>query len=218
MADRLATMGTWVIGLLIVSLIWYPMMWSALMISASERYLGRHIETGEAIRRAFGKFGTLFACWIAKWLILILGLFLLLIPWFYFIARYFAVPATTLFENRGIGESFRRSSQLSIGQKGRILGTLLLAWAIIFGISFAVSMVVSIILVASLATRGADAMSGTSSLLLQLPNMFAYILGLPIIVITQTLLYYDVRIRQEGYDIELMSAQLGGAGTEVAAH
>ena len=217
-ANDPGAMGTMFIGLGIVSIVWYPVMWGALMVSASERYLGRNIETGEAVRRAFTRFGPLVGSWLAKWFIILLGAFLLIVPAFYFIARYFAIPATVLFENRGVGDSLGRSSQLSIGQKGRILGTLCLAWAILFGISFAVSMVVGIIFGVAIASGGVDAMNSTSSLLLQLPSIFAYILGLPIIVIAETLLYYDVRIRQEGYDIELMSAQLGGAVTEVAAH
>jgi hypothetical protein len=206
------------IGIMLISIFWYPVMWGALMLSASERYLGRDIETGDALKRTFSKFGSLVGSQLAKWFIVGLGAFLLVIPAFYFLARYFAVPATVLFEKRGVADSLRRSSQLSIGQKGRILGTLALAWAILLGISFAVQMVVSIIFLATIASRGGDAVTGTSSLLLQLPSMFAYILGLPIVVITETLLYYDVRIRQEGYDIELMSAQLASVPTGVAAH
>lgn len=217
-ADDPGATGTVFIAIGLISIFWYPVMWGALMVSASERYLGRDIETGDAIRRAFGKFGSLLASQLVKWVIIMLGLFLLIVPGFYFIARYFAIPATVLFENAGVGESLRRSSQLSIAQKGRILGTLCLAWAILFGISIAVSMVVGIIFGVAMASGGVDAMNSTSSLLLQLPSILAYILCLPIIVITETLLYYDVRIRQEGYDIELMSAQLEGAGTGVAAH
>ena len=213
-----AALGFGFMAIFVVSVLWYPVMWGALMLSASERYLGRDIETGEAVRRAFGKFGALFGSWLVKWLLVMVGFFLLIIPGFYFIARYFAIPATVLFEDRGVGDSLARSSQLSIGQKGRILGTLALAWAILFGISFAVTMVVSIIAGVLMFRGGPDAMTGSSSLLLQLPGMLAYIFGLPIIVITETLLYYDARIRQEGYDIELMSAQLERAGTGAPAH
>jgi predicted neutral ceramidase superfamily lipid hydrolase len=220
--DNTAVIGFLVIALGAVFLFWYPVMWGALMLSVSERYLGRSIETGEAMGRAFGRFGPLVGSWLAKWFVIflgfILGFFLLGAPGFYLVTRWFAVPATVLLEDRGVAESFRRSSQLSAGQKGRIFGTLCLSWLILFGISIAVSMVVMTILIAVVATRGPDAMGGTSSLLTQLPSLFAYILGLPITVITQTLLYYDARIRQEGYDIELMSAQLGGAANGVATH
>jgi hypothetical protein len=210
--------GVMMLGVLVMSLVWYPVMWGALMVSASERYLGREIEAGEAIRRAFSRFGSLIGATLAKWALITLGVFLLIFPMFYFLARYFAIPATVVIENRSAGEALRRSSQLSINQKGRILGTLLLAWAILIGISMAVSMLVVIIVGLMMAGGDAEAVSGTSSMLLQLPSIFAYILGLPVIVITETLLYYDARIRQEGFDIELMSAQLGGPEARVATH
>ena len=211
-------MGLTFIAIGLVTILWYPVMWGALMLSASERYLGREIETGEAVRRAFGKFGTLLGSWVAKWVIVTIGFFLLIVPGFYFIARYFAIPATVLFENRGVGDSLNRSSQLSIGQKGRILGTLALAWMILFGIVFAFSMVVGVIVGVATLRSGGEPIDGTSALLMQLPGIFSYILGLPIIVIVETLLYYDARIRQEGYDIELMTARLGSADTGVPAH
>lgn len=216
--DDPGAMGLTFLGLMLISMLWYPVMWGALMLSASERYLGRDIETGEAVRRAFGKFGALLGSWIVKWLLIVIGFFLLIVPGFYFIARYFAIPATVLFENRGVGDSLGRSSQLSIGLKGRILGTLALAWAILFGIVFAISMVVGIIMGVAMVRSGGTTMTGTSSLLMQLPGIFSYILGLPVIVIAETLLYYDARIRQEGYDIELMTARLERAGTGVPAH
>ncbi len=207
-----------IIALALVSFLWYPVMWGALMVSASERYLGRDIETGAAVGRAFGRFGSLVGSWLAKWCIVFLGAFFLLIPMFYFLARFFAVPAASLLENRGVGAGFSRSSQLSVNQKWRILGTLFLAWAILFAISIAISMVVGIIVGVAVARGDADATTTSSSLLLQLPGMLAYIVGLPIVVIAETLLYYDARIRQEGFDIEILSAQLAGAGAPVPAN
>ncbi len=202
----------------LISLLWYPVMWAALMVSISERYLGRDIEAGDAIRRAFGRFGSLLGATLAKWALIMFGFFLLFFPMFYFMARYFAIPATVVIENQSAGQALRRSSQLSINQKGRILGTLLLAWAILIGISMAVSMLVAVVVGVMLAGGDVEAITGTSSMLLQLPSIFAYILGLPVIVITETLLYYDARIRQEGYDIELMSAQLAGPEARAATN
>jgi hypothetical protein len=77
--------------------------------------------------------------------------------------------------------------------------------------SVALGMVVLIILAGVMLTRGADSLTPTPSLLTQLPNVVVYIFGLPLTVIIETLLYYDMRIRQEGYDIEVMSEQLAGS-------
>jgi hypothetical protein len=220
--ESTALIGLLSIAVGLVSLLWYPVMWGALTVLASERYLGREIEPGDAIRRAFGRYASLLGSMTAKWAIVFFTMFfswiLLFVPTFYLLVRWFAIPATVVLENRGVGASFSRSSQLSINQKMRIFGTLFLAWMIVIVVAVAVFMLVLIIVGMTMAGGDAEALSGTSSMMLQLPSIFAYILLLPIVIITETLLYYDVRIRQEGYDIELMSAQLPGVGAGVAAN
>ena len=216
--ENMALVGVAGAGLVVVALVWYPMVWGALQISVSERYLGRDIDTGAALARSFSKFGSVLGSWYAKWIIVIIGFFLAIIPGFYFLTRFFAIPAVALFEDRGVGASLGRSSQLAIGQKWRILGTIALSWLILVAISIAMSMIVLIIMAIAFAKRGPEAMTPSSSLLTQLPSLFAYIVGLPITVIVHTLLYYDARIRQEGFDIEIMSQQLGTAGVTDPAH
>ena len=216
--ENMAVVGGAGFALVVVALVWYPMVWGALQISVSEHYLGRDIDTGAALARSFASFGRVLGSWYAKWIIIILGFFLLFFPMFYFIARFFAVPATTLLEGRGVGESLGRSGQLAIGHKWRILGTMALSWLILVAISIAASMIVLVVMGIAFAQRGPEAMTPSSSLLMQLPSMFSYIVGLPITVIVQTLLYYDARIRQEGFDIEIMSQQLENAGVKVPAH
>ena len=208
--DPLAIYGAmWPV--LLISIFWYPIMWGAMTVSASERYLGRDIDAGEAVKRAFGRFGTLLGAMLVKWIVIVFGFFLI-IPGFYFIARFFAVPATVMFENNGVGGALGRSGQLSIGHKGRILGTLVLSWLIMFAILIAFSMVMGIILGITMVRSGGEAATNpTSSMLMQLPGTIAYILALPVVVITEVLLYYDARIRHEGYDIELMNMRLASA-------
>ena len=205
-------------GLVVVALVWYPMVWGALQLSVSEHYLGREIDTGVALARSFAKFGSVLGSWYAKWIIVMIGFFLAIVPGFYFLARFFAVPATVLLEGQGVGTALGRSGQLAIGHKWRILGTMALSWLILVAISIAASMIVLIVMGIAFAKRGPEAMTPSSSLLTQLPTLFAYIVGMPITVIVHTLLYYDARIRQEGFDIEIMSQQLEDSGMKVPAH
>ncbi len=210
------------IGLLVYIFFVYPILRGALTVSVSERYLGRPIEAGEALQRAFSRSGAVVGSWLVKWIVItlgwVLGFFLLGAPGFYFLTRWFAVPATALLEQRSVGQALSRSSQLSVNRKWRILGTLALSWLILIGLSIAVSMVALTILGIAIASSGPDAITGTSSMLMQLPSILGYIIGLPIVVTVEVLLYYDERIRQEGYDIELMSAQLAHAGSGAAPH
>ena len=209
-------------GITVVSLFWYPVMWGALTVSVSERYLGRDIQAGDALRRALGRYGALLGAVLAKWVIISLSMIiswiLLFFPTGYLLARFFAVPATVVLENTGVGQSFRRSGQLSIKQKLRIFGTLFLSWAIVIGISVAIYLLMLSLLGIPLLAADPEDVAATSSMVLQLPSIVMYILLVPIIIIVETLLYYDARIRQEGYDIELMSAQLAGPEARVATN
>jgi hypothetical protein len=41
----------------------------------------------------------------------------------------------------------------------------------------------------------------------------AIVLVYPFLAVVSTLLYYDLRVRKEGFDLEVMSRELGAAGT-----
>jgi len=55
---------------------------------------------------------------------------------------------------------------------------------------------------------------GTSSMVTQAMNGLISILLTPMSVISVTLLYYDFRIRKEGFDLEMLSHAIGGATPE----
>ena len=113
---------------------------------------------------------------------------------FYAFARFFAVFQIIVLENRGIITAFSRSGVLSRGRKGHIILTLLLVIVIFSVLSIAVTMV------AALMGNAAG-----SVVLQSLYTVVAY----PLIGITQMILYYDTRIRAEGFDIEVMTGALG---------
>ena len=113
---------------------------------------------------------------------------------FYAFARFFAVFQIIVLENRGIITAFSRSGVLSRGRKGHIILTLMLVIVIFSVLSIAVTMV------AALMGNAAG-----SVVLQSLYTVVAY----PLIGITQMILYYDTRIRAEGFDIEVMTGALG---------
>ena len=113
---------------------------------------------------------------------------------FYAFARFFAVFQIIVLENRGIITAFSRSGVLSRGRKGHIILTLMLVIVIFSVLSIAVTMV------AALMGNAAG-----SVVLQSLYTVVAY----PLIGITQMILYYDTRIRGEGFDIEVMTGALG---------
>ncbi len=188
------TMGLF--GALILMACWYAIMEAALCIAASDRYLGSEIEPGRALRDALSRAGALVPAKLWTWFVMFWGFFFFVIPGIYFFARYFAIPQTILFERIGVGRGLDRSRQLAKGEKWKAIKSLGMVWLIFIAISMGIGL-----------TLAPD--PGTSpSILSQLFSSIVSIIAYPLVPITATLLYYDVRIRREGFDIEFMSAGL----------
>ena len=193
----------------IVAYGWYAIVEASLCIAASDRYHGREIEPGRIIREALSRAGTLIAA--KMWTGFIISLvtvflfFLFFVPTFYFLARYFAIPQTILFERLGVGRGLDRTRQLAKGEKWKVLRVLGLVWLLFIVVVFGFSLVMQ------------PEPGENPAVLAQLASSVVWILTYPLIPITGTLLYYDVRIRREGYDIEVLSADLTGAAPVAAA-
>lgn len=191
-------------------LIWFSLIDGAMTVAASESYLGRPVDVGGAFQRALSRIGALIAVAVLRALAVTLGFVLFIVPGFYFLARYFGGPVVVMLEQRGAVDALGRSSELTRGVKGHVLKTLLLVWTIYIVLSIAVGAISGAF---SAAAPGA---SPVALALSQIASAIFTILTYPIIAIVQTLLYYDLRIRKEGYDIELMAQELGGGGQQPA--
>jgi hypothetical protein len=101
-------------------------------------------------------------------------------------------------EERSAGESFRRSWDLAKGEVGKILGTMVLAW-LIFIVLYALLIVIVGLIVGLLGSSN----ERMTSLLVAILLALVY----PITGVVTTLLYYDIRVRREGYDLELMARE-----------
>ena len=128
---------------------------------------------------------------------------LLSMAWpFYAMARFFALFQVIVLEDRGILAAFSRSSVLSQHRKGHIILTMFLVILIFIVLSFAVTLVAQLF----------GTIAG-SVILQAVYTVVAY----PLIGITQMILYYDTRIRAEGFDIEVMTGALGSPTTTAAS-
>jgi hypothetical protein len=157
---------------------------------SSEDYLGRRIEPAVAVRDALVRLPSVMFALLFKYILMGIGFVFFLIGALYVMARYFAVTAGIVIEGRTVVGAFSRSVVLSRGRKLHILGTSLLAFLIFFVIYFAVGIVA--------------AMTG-SVVISTILTVMASIVAYPMFAITEMLLYYDARVRNEGYDIEMMA-------------
>ena len=123
-------------------------------------------------------------------LMIAVALNLLFFPALYPIARFFAARQAVVLDGFGAGGALSRSSTLSVGVKRHILGTVILAAILTLAISLG-------------AMLAAEVFPGDV-----LKRITATLVGVvirPFFSIVETLLYYDVRIRKEAFDIEYMA-------------
>jgi len=187
----LVGVGSWVAAALM----------SAVIIKVgSQNYLNGTSDVAAAVRDVWPRVPAILFAGFIRYLLVLVGAVFFLVGALYVIARYFAVSASIVLEDCGPLEALRRSSELSKGRKRHILNTLLLVW----------------IIYALLSACILFATTAVNSQVLTLVLSSAYqIIAYPIFGLTTMLLYYDCRIRSEGFDIERMAASLGvGPGSE----
>jgi len=166
----------------------------AVIAIVSAVYLGRSAEAGVGFRALEGRVGSLIGASIIRGLAIILGLILLIVPGLYLIAATFAIPMVIVVEGNSAGESFTRSQRLIAGHFWHVARTLALLGAIVFGLFIGVAAVLGIMW---------ELFPGGETLFDMLLNI-SLVLLYPLFSVGGTLLYYDLRIRTEGFDLEMM--------------
>jgi hypothetical protein len=172
----------------------FTLMSAVLMVCASQAYLGERVDVGAAVRWVVPRLPRLLVTALIRFAYVMLGFMLFLFPVLYVMAQTFAVTASVVLEDTGIGRAFTRSAELSMRRKWHILNTLGLAGIIYVVLAIGVSLLFGL----------------TGNFVIQtLGDGVATVVVYPVVAITETLLYYDARIQSEGLDIELMTGALG---------
>jgi hypothetical protein len=201
--------------LFILGLFGFALMTAVVSRFSSDVYLGRSPDLAAILREMLPKVPRLIGASFLLAIVMMLGAipfiasmamgsigvgvlgFILAVVWsFYAYARFFASFPVIVLEDRGIIDAFTRSGFLSRGRKGHILVTIFLVFLIF---------VVLLIAVMAVAALVGNPMTGA------VLQMIYTIIAYPLIGIAQMVLYYDMRIRAEGFDIEVMTGALNAA-------
>ena len=211
----LATFGV-VIG--VVSLLVLSVQAAAIVDAMSKRYLGQPATLGGSLRaglRASVRLIVASVVAVVAFIVLVslgvlavvgvsavlrspipafigvLGLFVLI---FYLVASWMPLPAVVTLEGTGPIAGLRRAWRLAGGARWRILGLLTLMTILqgILGILFA------FVFLGTVVTEGA-----TRTVLQEVANLAVNALWAPIQWGVFTLLYYDLRVRKEAFDLQL---------------
>ncbi|MGE5528419.1 MAG: hypothetical protein ACM3X6_04675 [Patescibacteria group bacterium] len=126
------------------------------------------------------------------------------------VVMVFFAPLTALIliERAGVGQAIQRSFNLVKAEFWRVLGVMLVLFLILGVVGAALWLVVGFALGMSAGRdllRFISAMSGANPLVYFLISFFTTIYSIvlaPLYPIGRTLIYYDLRVRLEGYDLE----------------
>ena len=196
----------------------------------SDSYLGQEPQLGAALRFGTAKIIPLMLVTVSKWLLIVLiyvfgalgvalsffigrilgqgfGMFLaviafLALAWFvvYVLCGYgLTTPVVVLEELPSSFEAFGRSWDLTRSARFKVFGTAVVMWIIAN-------------LVPRILVSGINAAAGGGDTLQPILAVVASVLAIilaPLLPCALTLLYYDLRVRREAFDLQILSEQLG---------
>jgi hypothetical protein len=189
---------------------------AATIVAVSNYHLDRPVSIGSAFSAAKGTMLRVILITLAISVAAGIGLILLIIPGVYlFLMWSLAIPVTVI-EGGGLNASATRSKVLTKGARGRIF--------VIYFLIIVLAIVVSLIfqmplgIVAAIIGRGnAAAVLPAIEAVSAVGTFVSTSLIGPLITIALTLIYYDQRVRKEGFDLQLMMANLQPAPPAAAA-
>jgi hypothetical protein len=154
---------------------------------------------------------------LVTFLIIYAGLMMCVVPGIFFYLLFFFVPPVFMLEGKSITDTLTRSKSLSDGELGRIFVLALVTLAINYAITAAITAPASIMAGVNLF-QGVEP-GGLWGILYGVSEGLAKTLVAPIPVISAVLLYYDIRVRKEGFDLELLASSMNEPEADVpAAH
>ncbi len=191
-----------VIGLLAA----YAVVQAAVMHAVSELYLGHPITIGDAYARTSGSIWRILVLFLLQGLGICLGLLLFIVPGILLALRWLVGVPALVVEGLGPGAALSRSMTLTSNMAGRMFVAVLL--------QFVLGMVVSMVLtmpftVLEIAAAAKGQISPGIQALSQVGQLLSSVLVFPIASAIVCVLYYDLRVRKEGFDLEQMVSQLG---------
>jgi hypothetical protein len=176
---------------------------AAVARAGAETYQGRDPAVGATLGFALRRLHSILWVLLLVGLATAGGLFLCIIPGIIFYVRFVLSAPTFIIEGTKGTDALRRSWRLSKNHSWKIFGMLVLSAIISAAVSFVFSIPFTFI-GAGMETWGwAVQATGTS---------IAQILVAPFATIVQVLLYFDMRIRKEGFDLSVMAAALEQRG------
>jgi hypothetical protein len=197
-------------GALTLTMICRPLADAAILKVVRQEFVGQPTGVASALALAFRRFFTLFFLSLVAGLVVVLGCMTCLVPGVVFYVFFVFVGQVVVVENKGVFAALGRSQELTTGYRWRILGMLVL-FVLMYGMLIAAVQTLDYFLPSAERVRtegGMKVIFNRANYLIQMA------IDVPVRTLVQTytgvcmtLLYFDLRIRKEGYDLELAARQ-----------
>lgn len=165
----------------------------------SDAYLGRETSATVALHRALGLLGRLIIISFLTWILVGLGFLLVIVPGIILLSGLLLGPVVAVLEAPpSATAAMGRSWELTRGFRGKVFLTMIVA--------------LCLLMVPSIAIGGLGALfgdtEGAAALVIVVLESVLQIFIYPFVYVVMTVLYYDLRVRKEGFDLELLASSL----------
>ncbi len=165
----------------------------------SEAYLGRSPLFGDAIRFAGSRFGTILGANIMSGILTFLATLALVIPGIVVACGYSVAAEAAALESGSSSDALRRSWELTKGFRWKALALGVVSIGLILVVFVGAGVLGGIL----------GGVMGGLDVVLAVIAACVSLLIYPVISCVFTVFYYDLRVRKEGFDLEMLSRQLG---------
>jgi hypothetical protein len=207
----IATVGLVYLGLFIALLL-QPIATAAMLHIVMEEYAGRRPTVKQAFAFAFNRFFSLLGAIILVGLLELVGCCCFIIPGVYFWITYAFVSQVVVLERLGATDAMSRSQSLISGHRWRVFGVLVLVFVASIIIQVVVAQGLQFLLpsqeIIPAEGRIRVSINPVNHIVNTIIGQLVDILFRAFLAVCMTLLYLDLRIRKEGFDLEL-AAQMG---------
>jgi hypothetical protein len=208
------TLGLLALPIGLLSFLCLEISHAATVFAVSNFHLDRPVRIGEAFGATKGIILRVSGIAFVISLIVGFGFVLLLAPGIYWALKYSLVTPVTVLEGTGLGATMSRSSVLTKGSRGRIFVVYLLLVILNLVVSTCIQFAFGLGI--PFAGHQTAAFTATRYSLAAVSGFVTGSLVGPLFTIALTLIYYDQRVRKEGFDLQLMMSTLEGGGPDTA--
>ena len=198
---------------LVIYFVAYLFAQGGTVFAVSELYLGRTTTIGASLGRMRGQLGSLLGVIMLNGLATMGAALFLIIPGIYVACRLITCVPAALLEDLGPRSSLERSFRLTQGFAGRAFVIFLLYFILLY--AAVLLFMFPFLFVAGLAAKDPGMMRFWLTLS-QVGNSLAAVLVGPFLTIATAVYYYDLRVRKEAFDLQLMMNPGGAVSSGTA--